>query len=198
MVDIIEKYAKPLYQEGDFLALSEKVIAILQGRIIHRSEVKISLLARFLTLFIKKWDNGDPGFRNPPKVQVALDMVGTPRMLYAAIVGGIMKFVFRQPGWFYRIVGNDVRSIDGFNPHAMPPYNDYAMLGPENPVETAQSYQDATGIPCAIIDANNINVDIMGVSDQVSVSEEDVRLIVLDNPMGQDDEQTPLILIRKK
>jgi hypothetical protein len=35
------------------------------------------------------------------------------------------------------------------------------------------------------------------MSKKIPVSKETVRLVLLDNPMGQGDEKTPIILVRK-
>jgi hypothetical protein len=89
-----------------------------------------------------------------------------------------------------------VSEIDGFNPAAMYPYTDYAILPPLDPQKTAQQVEDETGIPTSIIDGNNINVKIISNSRGVPVDMRVARLILLDNPMGQDDELTPIILVR--
>jgi hypothetical protein len=52
-------------------------------------------------------------------------------------------------------------------------------------------------VPTVIIDGNNINVEIIAASDGVPVGARTARLILLDNPMGQDDEMTPFILVRE-
>ena len=57
------------------------------------------------------------------------------------------------------------------------------------------------GIHCAIVDASNIAVHTLGSSDGLSselgVSDRDIEQIIADNPAGQSDEQTPIILVRK-
>ncbi|MBV8194981.1 MAG: F420-0--gamma-glutamyl ligase, partial [Candidatus Dormibacteraeota bacterium] len=73
-----------------------------------------------------------------------------------------------------------------------------AMLGPEDPPRDAQELEDATGWPIAIVDANNINVNVLGVSRRVPLTAAGVRQAVLDNPLGQDDERTPIILVRRR
>jgi hypothetical protein len=60
----------------------------------------------------------------------------------------------------------------------------------------AQAIEDATGWPVVIVDANNVNVEVLGGSGGVPVPLADVRLAVLDNPLGQGEEQTPIVLMR--
>jgi hypothetical protein len=119
------------------------------------------------------------------------------RMLFAMIFGGLSRLILRRRGDFWRIAGHRVSEIDGFNPKAMPPFNEFAMLGPGDPEKTCNEIEEKFGIPTTIIDGNNINVEILGMSKSLPVSKADARLILLDNPMGQDDELTPIILIRK-
>lgn len=38
-VDLIRRYVLPLYEEGDLVAVSEKVAALCQGRVIYREEI---------------------------------------------------------------------------------------------------------------------------------------------------------------
>ena len=37
-IDLMEKYVKPVYQPGDIISSSEKVIALCQGRIVTEDE----------------------------------------------------------------------------------------------------------------------------------------------------------------
>ena len=48
-IDIIEKYVKPIYKEGDIISISEKIISLCQKRIIYKKDVKVSKLAKFLS-----------------------------------------------------------------------------------------------------------------------------------------------------
>ncbi|MGZ5380177.1 MAG: hypothetical protein ACXWD8_20075, partial [Mycobacterium sp.] len=56
--------------------------------------------------------------------------------------------------------------------------------------------EDQQRIPATIIDGNNINTKIISVSRGMPVDARLARLVLLDNPMGQDDEMTPIILVR--
>jgi hypothetical protein len=174
--------------------LSEKFVAITQGRVIHRSLVRPGLLAKLLVRGVTKLKD-DVGFSDPAKMQVAIMRAGWLRMAFAMCVGGATR-LFGRRGDFYRLAGNRVSEIDGFNPHTVRPFNEFAMLGPEDPPRDAQAIEDATGWPVVIVDANNVNVEVLGASRGVPVPVEDVRLAMLDNPLGQGEEQTPIVLMR--
>jgi hypothetical protein len=194
IVDVLQTYVSPVFEPGDFLVLSEKFVAITQGRVIHRSLVRPGLLARLLVKGVTKLKD-DVGFSDPAKMQVAIMRAGWARMAIA-MVGGSITRLFGRHGDFYRIAGNRVSEIDGFNPHTVRPFNEFAMLGPEDPPRDAQAIEDATGWPVVIVDANNINVEVLGASSGVGVPLVEVRLAVLDNPLGQGEEQTPIVLMR--
>lgn len=194
---VIRENALPAFQPGDFIVMSEKMVSITQRRVVHQSEVKVSRLAKLICRYVTKYPD-DVGFENPLKMQVAIDQAGYLRMLFAVAIGGVMKFVFGKPGWFYIIAGNDVAAIDGFNPIAVKPFNEYAILSPANPDELCNRIEAELGIPAAVVDASNITTHTLGKSNGLKYSSESLKQILAGNPMGQGDEQTPILLIRKR
>jgi hypothetical protein len=196
LLSILQKYVLPEFKEGDWIAMSEKVVSVCQNNVRHISTVKPGLLAKIIVKGVKKYPN-DIGYSRPEKMQVAIDVSGKLRMIIAMILGGIGK-IFGIRGIFWIIAGNRVSEIDGFNPDAMYPYTEYAVLPPKEPEKVCQEIENKLKIPAVIIDGNNINVKIIAQSKNVPVDKKDCRLILLDNPMGQDDELTPFIIVRKK
>ena len=194
--DIIKKYIIPELKEKDIVVMSERMVAITQGRLIHEDDIKPTWLSKVLIKFVKKWPN-DPGFRNAKKMQLVIDIVGIPRILLAAFVSAITK-PFRIRGLFYKICGNQVSEIDGFAPGTIPPYDKYAVLGPENPGKVCNSLAEKFNSQFAIVDANNIDVAVLGVSDNLKISKAELRLTFIDNPIGQGLEQTPICIVREK
>ncbi|MFO0704404.1 MAG: F420-0--gamma-glutamyl ligase [Candidatus Andersenbacteria bacterium] len=193
---LLEKLVVPQAKPGDWIAISEKFVAIAQGRVIHESVVKASWLAKLLVKGVKKHKD-DIGYSHPKKMQVAIMQAGYTRMFFAGLLGAVTR-LFGRHGDFWRIAGHRVSEIDGFNPDAIPPFNEFAMLGPADPTKTCQEIEDRHHIPAVIIDGNNINVEVLGMSRGVPVTKELARKILLDNPMGQSDELTPIILVREK
>jgi hypothetical protein len=195
-IELIKTYAAPEFKPGEdiFIVLSEKVISICQKRVIHQSEVEPTWLAKLICRFVTKYPN-DVGFENPRKMQVAINQAGYLRMIAAIVIGGIAKFVFGKRGLFYSIAGNGVAEIDGFNPIAVAPFNEYAILGPAEPDATMDHIEKETGIPAIVVDASNVGFKILGRSSGVKISNTDVIAIMKGNPMGQGKEQTPIILV---
>ncbi len=195
-LELVKEFVVPSFQKGDTLIISEKVISICQQRVVHQSQVEPSILAKFIVKFVTKYPD-DVGFENPRKMQVAINEAGYLRMILAVVGGGIMKFVFGKPGWFYRIAGHEINVIDGFNPIAIPPFNEYAMLAPAHPSKVCQEIEDNLGIPSVIVDASNVATAILGKSKGVKWDDKHLELVLEGNPMGQGDEQTPMLLIRQ-
>lgn len=191
---LAKEYVPGLAKPGDWIALSEKVVSVGQNNARHISTVKIGWLARLIVKGVKKYPN-DIAWEHPAKMQVAVDMAGRPRMLAALLFGGLTRLVGIH-GVFWQIAGR-VSEIDGFNPRAMYPYTEYAILPPIDPDGVVQKVEDALGIPATIIDGNNINTKVMSVSRGMPVDARLARLVLLDNPMGQDEEMTPIILVRE-
>jgi hypothetical protein len=192
---VIALYAAERITPATTLCLSQKFVAICNGDVRHISEVTDSWLARLIVRYVTKNDNGDIGYSHPKKMQVAIDEVGYPRMMAAVVGGGIGKFVLRRNGDFYRIAGHHISEIDGFNPDAMPPFDQYAMLPPKHPDAICEELAQRFGCAAYIIDGNNINVEVVGRSTTMPMSDADAREVMLDNPMGQGDELTPVFLI---
>jgi F420-0:gamma-glutamyl ligase len=192
---VFDEYVKPVVQPGDWLAVSEKFVTISQGRVIHESVVRPGRLAKVLVKGVTKHPD-DVGYSDPRKMQVAIMQAGWLRMFVAMIVGGLTRLLLRRRGDFYRIAGHGVSEIDGFNPATVKPFDEFAMLSPADPDGTATALSEHIGAPVAIVDANNINVEVLGTSQRFPVDRAVVREALLDNPLGQNDELTPIIVVR--
>jgi hypothetical protein len=192
---VVALYAAEQITPETTICLSQKFVSICTSQVRHISEVHDSRLARLIVRYVTKNDNGDIGYSHPKKMQVAIDEVGYPRMVAAVVGGGLGKFVLRRRGDFYRIAGHHISEIDGFNPDAMPPFDEYAMLPHPDPDGVCQMLADRFGCAAYMIDGNNINVEVVGRSANMPMSDAVAREVMLDNPMGQGDELTPVFLI---
>ena len=195
-IDIFKKYCLPLYEEGDIVSSSEKIIALCQGRVVRREELKIGFWAKFLSKFASHPDTG-VGVGETIKMQYAISKVGLPRVLWASFAGGICK-IFGKRGVFYEIVGSDVAGLDGFYDHVWEEYRDIGIENPENPSGVCDEIKEKLGISCMIVDANDLGQEVLGYSSDINLSEEELLGLIRDNPCGQGQQTTPLILIRKK
>lgn len=193
IVEITKQFTQELIEEEDLLVVSEKVVAITQGRAFRIQEIEPRALATFLSKFVHKSPYGI-GLGSPQTMELALREVGTLRILFASIVAAIGK-LFGIRGLFYRICGEKARAIDGPCDYTLPPYDNYAVMGPKNPNQVAKNISAALGCRVAIIDANDLGVNILGISNQ-SIKIPLLEKLLKDNPLGQSTEQTPLGIIR--
>ena len=90
-IDLVEKYVKPLYQEGYLLSISEKIIALCQRRVVYRKDMKITWLAKFLSRFAKQHSSAGIGVGEVCKMQFAIDLCGPWKVLWAAICAGVLN-----------------------------------------------------------------------------------------------------------
>jgi len=194
--DLIERYVLPHYREGDILSMGEKVIALCQRRVKFKAEMKVSLLARILSCFALKNPAG-PAMDNVYKMQTAIDLCGWWRVLLAAIVAAIGK-LFGKRGLFYQILGNNVRNIDGFCVVGWEYYADKGILAPAEPDRVCDEIKAKFGIDCMIVDANDIDIEILGKNADNPYDNSFLAALIKDNPAGQGRELTPFILIRRK
>ncbi len=193
IVEVVERYTVGLLQADDLVVVSEKVVAITQGRAFRITDIKPSRLATFLSKFVHKSPHGI-GLGMPETMELAIQEVGALKIIFASIVGALGK-LFGVKGVFYNICGPKVRAIDGPCDVTIPPYNEYAVLGPKDPDRVAREIKSQVGCDAAVIDANDLGVNILGVSGP----EVDIALLtqlLKDNPLGQSSERTPLGIIR--
>ena len=192
---ILQENVKPFYQDGDWVALSEKLISVCGNNVRHISTVKVSPLARLIVKGVKKHKNMTAWSR-PEKMQVAIEEAGVFRIIPAMVLGAIGK-LFGWRGVFWIVAGHRVSEIDGFIPEDMYPYTEWAVLPPDDPRGVCEEIEKRLGIPAVITDANFINVKILGSSKGVGLSNKLIREILLDNPLGQGNKLTPFVLVRR-
>lgn len=191
--DVAEKYTEGVMQQGDILFISEKAVACTQRRAIPMDEIHPSALAKLLCKFVYKSPYGI-GLSIPQTMEMALRECGRIRVLFAAFCSACGKLVGKR-GIFYDILGPKARSIDGPCDCTIPPYNNYVVLGPVNPDEVAKSIKERIGKDVLIVDINDIDGVILGISDD-SFNREFYARVLKDNPLGQSRQQTPMGIIR--
>ncbi|MBQ3150447.1 MAG: coenzyme F420-0:L-glutamate ligase [Clostridia bacterium] len=194
LTDIIDKYVRDYLQNGDMIFISEKIIAISQGRAFDIDDIHPSKLANILCKFVYKSPYGI-GLGSPWTMQLAIDDIGVPKILFAALCSAITK-PFGVRGVFYKIVGDKGRAIDGPCDYTLPPYNHCAKLAPKDPDKVAKELEDYSGCKIVVMDANDIGREVLGVSDK-NIDIEMCKEIFRDNPLGQKSQQTPIAIVRK-
>ena len=194
--DAAEVVRRAVGEVGDdvrLVAVSERMVAITQGRSYPMDQIRPGRLAKVLVRYVTRPGYGI-GLGTAQTMQLAIDEVGAPRILLAAAASAVTK-PFGIHGVFYRLAGRQAAAIDGPTSYTIPPYNQAATLGPRNPDAAARTIAAAVGVPVAIIDANDAGCAVLGASP--GVDRRFVERLFADNPLGQSREQTPICLVRE-
>ena len=192
---LLERYVKPLYQPGDVLAFGAKVMAMCTGNVRTKEQVHPGFWAKALSRHASETKAGI-GMHDAYKLQLAIDMVGAPKVVFASIASAVTK-LFGVHGVFYKIVGKGVAGIDGFYYRSsFDRYKDLALINNENAAELCDELTKKTGIPVVLMDANDIDQNQLGKASSFPLTDEQIQDALKDNPSGQGGELTPFILIR--
>lgn len=188
IVEVVQKYTGMIASPGDIVAVAESVVAISQGRAILPDSVKPGMIARILCHFPGK----EGSLAAPPSIQVAMEEVGTARFLLGVTAAGLGRLVGRR-GDFYRVAGRKLAQIDDFA-GTMWPFDRHIVLGPKDTQKVVERIKQATGVDAVITDVNDIGkVDILAATDGVDC--EALVSYLKDNPHGNDDQQTPIVVL---
>jgi len=191
--EVVARYVGAVGDEVRLVAVSERMVAITQGRAYPITEIRAGRLARMLERFVTRPGYGI-GLGSAETMELAIREVGAPRILLAAAASAVTK-PFGVHGVFYRVAGPQAKAIDGPTSYTIPPYNQAATLGPRDPDGAARAIAAAVGVPVAIIDANDAGCAVLGASP--GVDRRLVQRLFADNPLGQARERTPICVVRQ-
>ncbi len=194
--NIIERYVLQNAREADIITLGQKIVSITQGKVIYRKDIKLGFWAKFLSKFVKKTPYGF-SVGNPLKMQVAINLAGLPRILFASICAMFGKIVGIK-GVFYKIAGHQISQIDGFYGEAFPQYNDMAILGLNKKFsnQLCDKLKKKYNLSFAIVDINDIGGNVLGTSADIKEKTKLILELLKDNPAGQSNQQTPIIILK--
>ncbi len=198
LTELITRQVAGHVKEGDIVVMAEKPIAASQGRSFALDEIKPTRLAQFLSKAVTRTPHGI-GLGIPETMQLAIDEVGTPRIL-AASAASVVGKLFGKRGLFYKVAGPKVEAIDGPTHNTLPPHNTHAKLAPSDPGGVAERLAaELSGlvggrVDFVVIDANDLDATVLGFSS--GADPELAVALMRDNPLGQSHEQTPVCVLR--
>ncbi len=193
--DLVKKYVAPLSKKDDIVVLCQKIVSIIQKRIVFEKDVKVGFWAKLLSKFVKKTPYGF-SIGNPLKMQVAINLAGLPRVFWAGFCSLVGK-LFGKQGVFYKVAGHQISQIDGFYGQAFPQYANIGILGPEGCDLLCDSLKNKFGLSFVVADINDLGGNILGVSQNLKGQEGLLLQILKDNPAGQSNQQTPILILRE-
>jgi len=189
LVAIVARAVDGIARPGDVVAVAESAVAIAQGELIGAESVRPSKLAFAISR------RADPmaTISQPESIQLVIDRVG-PWKVAAATMLQFFGRLIGVRGLFYRIMGEAVAAVDGYT-GTMPPYEQAIVLAPRDPNGFAQRVLERIGVACAVVDANDLGkAKVLGYSARVDAAA--VESALLDNPHGNSDEQTPVVVLK--
>ncbi len=184
-------------------SVSEKIVAITQGRSYFTWEIRPGAAAHVLSRLVTRTPAGI-GLGDPTTMQLAIQEAGLPRIVLSAAAGAVGKVAGRR-GVFYNVVGGNVRAIDGPTTYSAFPANVSAKLPPADPDGVAREVSAmirAADIPewarrsfagTVVMDANDIGRNALGRDTAASAAV--LEAAFADNPLGQGRERTPLAVV---
>lgn len=174
---------------GDVIALAESATAAAQGRVLALELVRPGMLAGVLSRFVGKIGP----LHSREGMEGAIMEAGRIRIVLGAIAGGLGRPLGRR-GWFYRVAGRRTAMIDDVAA-CLPPLDHHLIFGPMDADSLTRELAGALGCDVAVVDANHrTGAWVLAGSDGV-----DARWLagaLADNPAGNEDEQTPVVIVR--
>jgi F420-0:gamma-glutamyl ligase len=189
IVEVVAAATNGIARAGDVVAVSETAVAIAQGEFVVAEHVRPSKLAFALS----RRAGALATINQPESMQLVIDRVGTGKVLYATLAHVLGRMRGKR-GAFYEIMGDAIAAIDGYT-GTMPPYERAIVLAPRDPDGFAAAVKRRTGVDCAVVDANDLEkAKVLGASPDVDRALAAGAL--LDNPHGNGDEQTPIVVLK--
>jgi F420-0:Gamma-glutamyl ligase len=189
LVELVAQSVLGIARAGDVIAISETAVAIAQGEFVPAEFIRPSPLAYALS----RRAGALATVNQPESLQLVIDAVGQWKVVYAAIAHVVGRLIGRR-GMFYEVMGEAITAIDGYT-GTMPPYERAIVLAPRNPDGVSTTVFERTGSGCAIVDANDLEkAKVLGASP--GVDRASVERALLDNPHGNGDEQTPIVVLK--
>ncbi|AFY71140.1 protein of unknown function DUF129 [Thalassoporum mexicanum PCC 7367] len=189
-VEVIRRYVLDHAQPGDIVTIGETPLAIMQNRLRHPSDVRPGALAKRLCYYFLPTSS----LATACGLQVLVDEVGAWRVAFAFVLGAIARILLRIRGGFYMLAGKQAKLIDDVT-GTLPPYDQFIVMGPDDPQAIVNEILEETGLEAAIVDVNDLRaVAILAATP--GVSQELLNQALLHNPAGNAAEQTPVVLIR--
>ena len=189
LVEIVRNAVRGIARPGDVIAVSETAVAIAQGEFVPAEYVRPSKLAYALS----RRAGALATINQPESLQLVIDQAGAPKVMYAAAMHVLGRLRGRR-GVFYEVMGEAITAIDGYT-GTLPPYERAIVFAPREPDAFAQAVYQRTGAGCVVVDANDLEkAKVLGASE--GVNRTNVEYALLDNPHGNGDEQTPVVVLK--
>lgn len=179
---------------GGIITIASSVIPMCEGTLLWTGTFQPSRLARLLGPYTGHGGGKFTHWYSYPmeaawKVQAYIELAGTFRVLVGAAATVLGKLLHRK-GWFYNIVGPVAKAVDS---DKVMPYDACLVPGPLD-VAASLKYLAHNGAEVSIVDVNDLyGAEI--IASTPGVDEKWLKRAMEDNPAGNDDSMTPIVVV---
>ena len=176
------------------VTIASSVVTMCEGTLLWIGTFKPSRLARFLGPYTGHGNGTFVHWYSYPKeaawkVQAYIELAGTFRVLLGAGASILGKLLHRK-GWFYEVVGPVAKAVDS---DKVMPYDACLVPGPLN-VKASIATLARKGAHISVVDVNDLyGAEIVASTE--GVDEDWLRRSLEDNPAGNDDSMTPIVVV---
>ena len=189
-IQTIKSYCKDIIKKGDILVIGETPLAIMQGRYLSPKVLDYNFYTKILCYFFHPTSS----LATACGMQLLINKIGVTRITISLFIGFLFKLIGIK-GIFYILAGKQSSLIDDISGTTIP-YDKTIVLGPKNPENICKEISSLLKIDSAIADVNDLGgVKILACSNQ-SIKKVLLHALKI-NPAGNDDQKTPILLIRR-
>ncbi len=177
------------------VTIASSVMTMCEGTLMWIGTFKLSRLARFLgpytghgTGTFVHWYSY-PRHEGAWKVQAYIELAGTFRVLLGACATVLGKLLHRK-GWFYAVVGPVAKAVDS---DKVMPYDACLVPGPLD-VKSSIAALARKEARVSVVDVNDLSGAEIVASTE-GVDEDWLKRSLEDNPAGNDDSMTPIVVV---
>lgn len=192
-VNAADKQTRQALRRQWLLVVAGKAVAVAQGEARAIWRIEPGRLARTLV----RLAGGRTRHPDPWSMQVAMHRAGRLRICLASL--------FKSFIWYQKIAGVAAMSVRPPRENACPPAHLAVVGPPQRPDHAAKQILGALrrAVPeeifdtlhgCAIVSADGEGVRCLGWAGTDSMPVDLIMRLCADNPLGQDDEGTPLLI----
>ncbi|HWQ21782.1 MAG TPA: hypothetical protein VN478_03555 [Clostridia bacterium] len=176
------------------VTIASSVMTMCEGTLMWIGTFKPSRLARFLGPYTGHGNGAFVHWYSYPKeaawkVQAYIELAGAFRVMLGAAATVLGKLLHRK-GWFYEVVGPVAKAVDS---DKVMPYDACLVPGPLD-VEASIAALARKGARISVVDVN----DVFGaeiVASTEGVDGDWLERSLEDNPAGNDDSMTPIVVV---
>jgi len=195
-VNAADRQTRQALRRSWLLVVAGKAIAVAQGEARAVWRIEPGRLARALVRLAR----GRTRHPDPWSMQVAIGRAGRWRMGLAVVIASLGRL-----SWYPKIAGIAATSVSPPREHACPPAHLAVVGPPQRPNQAATQVLGAIrrAVPeeifdtlrgCAIVSADGDGVRCLGWAGKGSMPVDLLERLCADNPLGQADERTPLLI----